>query len=578
MRRLTFSTLLAPLTALVTLAPLGAHATPPVEMIAPESTIASLWCADVKALCSAWHELPMIKMLDDERLRTAFAPLRESWESQVKDLGSGDADKAKDVGVPGAVGAALFTEEDAELDATRVAYFVYADFGENSEKCWDLASEWIRTQGQAQQWSISEEMIGGEPAIVAAMPPTPADEMDEGLSMFGQLVVPPEELVITRSGGVVIAASSAGVAEDVVEALRAPAAAGHLASTKAWKDVAPVVEGAAVSGGLYFGAVGSLLEPIMVGPMEGAADVQKALFGNVSALAIAGSVGVGDRQLALRASVIHEDGPKGLFTLLNDGAPIEAPSKALGDACLSYQSWRISISSFPDFLDGMLNAMPEELSGQVEGMVAMYMPALKKACSTLGPRIESVAREDESAPEGMTGVTRIACSDEKAIVPFIQLMAPMLTPTDFQGAQVFADPAVPDLAIGLAPTAMYIGERTAVESGLRANAASDGDTIAQTALWKRASAFVGSQAVIGFACSDLVASLEASREQFRAAQALLDSVNEGAPVDGAEMLDAMTKSLDAVDFSIVREYLGPQVTFVTAGKSAHTLEWVILTP
>lgn len=565
----------------------AASAAPPIELVAPDTAFATFWCGDVPALIESWRGLPVAKMASDERLKEAFAPVEAAWKAVIDSLGDGDGDRIRELGAPRAIAAAVCTEEDADMDATRMAFLAYADVGEKSPEAWDLAAAWVRARGAANGWTITEETVAGQPAIVAAFPPEPellgddgGDEMPgiDPSGMLGQLLLPAEALVVGRSGDLLIFASSVAVAEDVAAAAAHPEAQGHVASRADWKDVAPALERGAIAAAFYLEPLEALLEPFLETELGVIIDINRALFEGATAITATGTLAQGESQVEVDVGVHHPGGCKGVFKLLSEAAPIEEPSRAMGEECLSYGAWRVNIAGVPGLVESMLDALPEELAGEVEGMVGTYMPALKRATRALGPRIESVVREDASALGGTVAFTRIACTDDKAIVPFLQVVAPQLRPTDFQGAQVYADEAPEGFGVGLGQTSLFVGTRAAVESGLRASAAEGGGTLASSELWKRAATIVGNEPCIGISCQDAVGGLEATRSRLETARVLAGAVNEGGAIDPQALSDAFAEALAKADPKAMREFVGPEVATATVTERAHTLRWRLLTP
>ncbi len=561
-----------------------ALATPPsIERVAPEKTFVSLWCADVAAVVAALEATPMAKAMDDPRLAASLGKARQALVDRRTELADGDADAGKAVGLPGAVGGAVFPEEDVELDATRMAYFLYADFGDRADKAWDLCAKGLRRAAEESGWTIDEEDLDGQAALVVTFP----DDSDDGdfeagpMEMLGQLVLPPESFVLSRHGSVLVAASAVHLAEDLARELDSPSATGRLGNSTGWKDAQPGLADSQLAIGVYFSEFAKLMQPLMAGPAAGAQGVMQALVGDVTAAALGVSVGTGERQLALRASVVHPAGPAGLFKLLEKPAPVTPATKAMGDDCLSYSAWNVNLAGFPRLLEEVLAAIPEDVADEVEPMIRGYMPALSKAFGAMGPRIESASRRDGAEEGGISSVTRIACSDETSALPLIQLWGPMLglQPQEFQGAQIFADSneGMP-VALGLGSTGLYFGSRTAVEAGLRAAAATDAESLAATPAWARATSVIGSGEFVGWGFTDTVAQAEASGEAMGGQLGMIRQAGVADELAGDKTLGEVSESWKHVDYKALREFIGLTIYSVTQDRTSLRYEWAILNP
>ncbi len=556
---------------------------PSIERVAPEATFVSLWCPDAAGAVAAWEGTPMAKALDDPRLAASLGKARQAFLDRRTELAEGDAEMGKAVGLPGAIGAAVFAEEDVELDATRLAYFIYADFGDRADKAWDLCAKGLRKAATESKWTIDEEDLDGTPALVVQFP----EDSDDGdfeagrMEMLGQLVLPPESFVLTRHGSVLVGASAIHLAEDLMKELEAPSASGRLANSPGWKDAQGGLADSQLAVGVYFSEFAKLMQPMMAGPAAGSQGVIQALIGDVTAASIGLGVGSGERQIALRASIVHPGGPAGLFKLLEKPAPVTPATKAMGDDCVKYTTWNVNLAGFPRLLEEVLAAIPEDVADEVEPMIRGYMPALSKAFGAMGPRIESASRRDGAEEGGFSSLTRIACSDETAALPLIQLWGPMLglQPQEFQGAQIFADSGnMMPVALGLGSTGLYLGSRAAVEAGLRASAATDAESLSATPGWVRATSVIGSGEFVGWGYVDTVAEFEASGEAMGGQMGMARQAGVADELAGDKTLEEIADSMKHIDYKALREFIGLTIYSVTQDRTSLRYEWAILTP
>ncbi|MDA1007518.1 MAG: hypothetical protein O2800_00745 [Planctomycetota bacterium] len=554
---------------------------PSIEHVAPKDAVAVLWWSDVAATFDRLAAASVGTVLNDERLKESMGPVIEAWKSRQKELGQGDETMTQEVGMPGALGAALFVERDAELDADRLAFMAYLDYGTRSEKAWTLLTEELKRTAKESNWVVAEEEIDGRPALVVTFPnPEDAPEFDEGpAAMLGQMLAPMESLVLTRTGDTIVAGSAVHVVESCLEALAGKPAGAVLESAAGWRDAS----GAHPAGDFLLvvmtDPLSKIAQPLMAGPAAGMQEILQTLIGDVTTWSLWGSTSDPTAQIRLRGAATYPTGPKGLFKLVQgDGATLDA-SRAMGDDCFSYTSFNFDFGGLPRLIEELLAAMPEAAADQVEPMIRAYMPALNKAFGAMGPRIEQVSRADALAEAGYTSLTRIACRDEQSVLPLIQLWGPMmgLEPMEFQGSQVFGGADSP-FAVGLGPTGMYLGDRTGVESGLRASVAADSASLSATVLFKRCAEAAGPGSMSAFGYSDIVASMEAARTGLASQEAMFDALGGMEDLPGDETVKAINDAMAKIDLKVLREHVGPIVWTLHGSYQAMVFDWKFLAP
>ncbi|MDA0802635.1 MAG: hypothetical protein O2819_02630 [Planctomycetota bacterium] len=565
---------------------LGASAPPPIEQVAPDNALASLWCADLASFVESWKGTPMYRALDDERLKESLGQVRKAMEDRKKELAGGGDDGGNDfdaVGWPSAVGASVFTDFDAEMDADQLAYFLYADFGDRADKAWELLARAFRLAAEESKWVLEEEEIDGQPALVATFPEEDLDagDFDMGpMAMVSQVVLPADGFVITRSGSTLIGASALHIAEDLAVHLGAPPATGRLSGTDGWRDAQGSIGGSQLAVAAFIAPLAKISQPLMAGEAAGAQGVLQALLGDITTVTVGVSAGQGDRQLELSASVVHPGGPEGLFKLLEVPAAVTEPSKAMGDDCINYGIWNIDLSGVPRLIEEILAAVPEEIADEVDPLIRGYMPAINKAFSAMGPRIEMASRADDAEMGGLASLTRIACKDERAALPLVQLWGPQLglVPTEFQGAQVFASNEPDSPALGISPTALFMGSRGAVEGALRAAGNADASSIGQQALYARAVEAIGTGPFVGWSVEDTVGMMEAQESAAFERLDMLLQVGVAEAFMGDDALASLGEGFAKIDFKALREFVGPKVFAVTQSRERLTSRWMLLTP
>jgi hypothetical protein len=360
-----------------------------------------------------------------------------------------------------------------------------------------------------------------------------------------------------------------------------------LADSDDWRGNAALLGSSDLSVTLLTGPLQDMLGPMMMGPMAMVQPAIASLFGDIRTWSLGIDVQPKDGILEMSGAAYIPGKKDGLVALLAKGQPIANPPKLLGNECVSYSCANVGFADLWKTIEAAVASLPEMQAEQLAPTLTAYEPIMTKALAVMGPSVHGVQWADANAETGMGGVTAIACGDEKAGMPMLQMFAPSvgLMPRDFQGATIFSGDLVP-FAVGLGSGQMLMGESSGVEQALRAAGDKDTKGIADLPIYKRCVGVVAKGGVSAWGFTDTAAQLEAQKSAFDRLEGMQDGMDgfvddAGNPIDDIVTDEAMKNVKDMMgkfDAELMKKYLGPSVWWITPGDKGFSMRGRLLMP
>jgi hypothetical protein len=211
-----------------------------------------------------------------------------------------------------------------------------------------------------------------------------------------------------------------------------------------------------------------------------------------------------------------------------------------------------------------VSGMPEETAAMFEPTLQQYGPDLRKAFDALGPEVHVVSRSGPKvggAEAEDQGIYAVTCRDEHAVTGLMNLFLPEagFKPRDFNGSTIFSGDDADGASMGFGGGMFYMGSTRMVEQCLRGG---DGG-LGETPACRASLAAVGAQPVLGWGYTDLVASLEARRDEMVASARRAESrmlpkdQREIADRVGIDVPDGVVGRLKDIDAKGLAEGFGP---------------------
>ncbi len=568
---------------------------PPIETMAPASSFVILTADDVNASWNAIRAGQLGKLYDDPKVQEFVKGDGKSIESALDEAAKNLGIERKDFVLPGRVGGALFTERDAELDALITGFIFVADFDDRADAGAKMLQAAFESGAKESGVTIEKQDLDGKEVWVLPMGDDEADEVEEedemggvgigmGMSAFGS---GPEAIYYMRDGEHVLMASSMANLEEALLSTHGKGKGKTLSGTEDWQGTSALLGKQDASVTLLMGPMKEAMGPMLMGPMAMVQPAVDALFGDIRGAAFGANLSANDTIIEGAAAVFIPGKKVGLVSLLSNGHAISAPPKMLGDECASFTSINFNFHDLWKVVESVVASLPEMEAEQIAPTLTIYEPIVSKAFTVMGPSIYGATWTDANADSGVRSVYTIACTNEKAGMPMLQMFAPAagLMPRDFQGATIFSGDLVP-VSIGLGSGQVLVGESEAVEQVLRAAADKDAKGLTEFPLYKRCSALLPSGAHTAWGFSDTAGMVDAQRTQLKnlagadlAADGFVDDA--GNPIDEIITDKAVANAMamaDKVDSEMVRKYLGPNVWWVTPNGRGFTARTRLLMP
>ena len=551
-----------------------------IERVAPPGAFLVVSTKDAAGVQARFEALPLGQMLVALESEEGMADWKKEREAGLEAMADELGIEVADIVAPGACGLALFVERNEELDAPGLGFVAFVDFGDRAEQAAKLIDAIAKQAALEGGVSLEEVQLGSRTATIVPLPSVGEDDSvmspppgvpggpprqvpGMGPSMT-DLVQPPENLVFAREGSTWLFASSVPALDEAFEGFDGKATK-TLADDDQYQAVAAGLGSQDISLVVVVAPLAPLAEPFFIGPAQMLKPVLTSLFGGMRGMAIGATLDGEIGQIELTGTVGTDGEPRGLLGLFREATPIQAPPTLGGESCSSYSRMNFNFPGLVELIEGTLDGFGQEERGMIEPMLMAYMPALQKACGSLGPAMHQFVRLGGEG-EG-TSLWAIDCADQKAVVPFVNLLAPQagLMPEDFQGQTVFRDPtgAMP-MELGFSASSMLMGDTDSVEQGLRTTGDAGAKGLAADALYRSCQGVIAAGPVSSWGYNDLVASFEAAHQAALSAEGQDDGfVDEAGDPITPQLADAMPDSLmdglASLDGKLLSKYLGPLV-------------------
>jgi len=513
-----------------------------------------------------WWQSEAIQKLLQEPLQKS----RKESSKRMQELGV-----AEDAwSMPRTAGAALYAAHDEQLDSDQAHFLLYADWGDRADGIASIFDAVMANYEKTQPGRVKSMEIHGKKAMsISVKPEQPKPEIGKdgrtrrprpkrgGLFEEGSLFQHIETIWYARDGSRFLIGS---IESDLDEAIGVLDGQPHasMADDVDFKSALDQI-------GRGDGWTVLLTSPLQrvagaVGPqMSFFQPMLTALFGEVKAYSFGLSSDLPDAQLSINSGIVIKGDRVGVLALPDPAIAASAPAQfAQGDA-VSYGRMQIQFRDMMKLIETAISNVPEETASTFEATLQQYGPDLRKAFEALGPDVHVVSRyagkpgESESETETIYG---IACRDEQSVTGLMNLFLPEagFKPRDFNGSTMFSTNDG-DFSFGFGGGMFFSGSTPMVEQALRGG---DGK-LGETPACKQAITAVGSELVLGWGYTDLVASIEASRKAMIAAGSRYErgmvpkdqrEIAESIGIDLPEGMITALKDLDAKSLSTV---LGP---------------------
>lgn len=566
---------------------------PPIEAIAPQSTFLAVSAKDLHASWQAIRAGQLGKLFDDPKLKELVGDdskeLEKALDGAAKELGI----ERKDLVLPGRVGMALFGERDEELDAMTMAFIVVADFDDRADSGARMLMASFEKGAKEAEVKIEKAELDGKEVWIIPMGDDEAEEVEaddefDGMGMeLGAFGSGPETMYFMRDGEHMLLASSMASLEEALLATQGKGKSKTLGSSDDWRGNAALLGSTEMSVTVFTGPLKDMLGPMMMGPMAMVQPAMASLFGDIRTFSLGFDMQPKDSILEVSGAAFIPGKKEGLVSLVAKGQPVSAPPKLLGNESVSYTCANVAFGELWKTIEAAVASLPEMQAEQLAPTLTIYEPIMTKAFAVMGPSIHSAQWADANAESGVGSVTAIACSDEKACMPMLQMFAPSIgmMPRDFQGATIFGGDAT-EFSVGLGSGQLLLGDSSGVEQALRAAGEKDTKGIAELPVYKRCAAAVGSGAVSAWGFTDTTAQFEVQKSVMGRLEGVQDGFDgfvddAGNPLDDIVTEEAIENVADMMakfDAELMKKYIGPSVWWLAPADKGFSFRVRLLMP
>ena len=545
-----------------------------IDRLVPKDSWLVVGVDDLDAVRERWDRTPALKWWNSERIQAlvkeALDESREASRKRLRELGVAEDSWS----APKSAGGALYAARDETLDSDQAHFLMYAEWGEHADGVAAIFDALLAEAERKKPGTTKAMEIRGRKAVqITVKPEEPKPELGKdgrprrprprrgGLFGEGGTFQHVEHVWYVRDGSRFLLGSRERELEEAIGVLEGQPAAG-------------VSDDADFRSALEQVGRGDGWAVLLTGPMQRVAGMagpqltflqpmMTTLFGEVKAYGFALRSDQAPAQFELLQGIVVQGERQGLLALPGPTVPVGPPPRfAAGDA-LGYGRMQVQFRDLMKVIDTVVASLPEEMAEGMEPTLQQYGPDLRKAFDALGPEVHVMSRLDRSngePDEAQQGVYAVACRDEQAMTGLLNLFLPEagFEPRDFNGNTIFSAEGG-DLSAGFGGGMFFMGSTPMVEQCLRGGEGGLGETAA----CRQAMAAVGSEPVIGWGYTDLVATLEASREAMieMAARAERSAVPKSqrdmAEGVGLDLPDGLAQKLKDVDAKSLSEGFGP---------------------
>ncbi len=565
-----------------------ADETPTIRTIAPVKSFLLFSMDDVRGTVERFRKTPLHELWESETVQSAVA---EEW----KEFKEGMSKRLQELGLPEdtlswpvSIGVAAFLERNEELDTSEPMFVAIADWGDGADK---MAAFFDASFAEAAKESpdrIETKEIRGRKATIFT-PELPESEPDPGMGGMPTNPLPGlKKLVFVRDGQRFLVAGGTYAMEDALTAVDVPPSKLVTDEEDARGALQQLGSGDMVAI-LRTAPLAPMVDQMAMGPAALILPMLGQLFGDIQAYGFSatvdGPVGMVDSAI----TIYTPGGRKGLLSLM-EPAPISPAPAIVPQDAIGYGHMNVGFKQVMEIVEGVVAGLPEAVAEEVDASLQMYGPTLKKALAVLGPDVHVYTTVTQPiSPESESNTVAIACSDEQAVIPLINMFAPMLgfESRDFVGQTIFSAPGVP-MSIGFGGGHMVLGATANVEQALRSSSGEGkGSASARTGAEQSAMALLPAQPMVGWGWYDTVAGLEVARQIALAQGAsgegeIMDFIDEQGKVVkeviGVEMPSKMLDALRTMDSEFLSKYVGPQLWQFSADSKGLAYRLSLLRP
>ena len=545
-----------------------------IDRLAPKESWLVLGVDDYQAAAERWSHTPFSVWWNSEAVQKL---VKEPLEKSRKD----SADRLRELGLPEdawsaprTMGGALYAARDEQLDSDQAQFIMYGDWGDKADGVSGIFDAVLADFEKREPGRVkSVEIRGKKASAITVRPEEPKPEIGKdgrprrprprrgGMFEEGGMFQHVSTIWYVRDGSRFLLGSVERDLDEAMGALEGQSRPSMSDDTdfKSALDQVSRGDGWAV---------------LMTGPMQRVAGTTgpqlaflqpmlTALFGEVKAYAFSLTSDQTDAQFELNSGILVKGDRVGVFALPDPPVAASAPPKFVQGDAVGYGRMQVQFRDMMKLLETAVSNVPEEMAATFEPTLQQYGPDLRKAFDALGPEVHVVQRyaskPGESDPETQ-GVYGIACRDEQAVTGLMNLFLPEagFEPRDFNGNTVFSADGG-ETSFGFGGGMFYMGTTQLVEQSLRGGDGSLGESPA----CKQALAAVGTQPVLGWGYTDLVATLEVSRKSLIASASRYE--RNMVPKDQRDIADSvgldlptgLVDALKELDVKSLQNAFGP---------------------
>lgn len=556
----------------------------PLRALAPDSSYILVTADAWDKSMEAWKKTGLHELMQSEPMLKVFGSegATGNIDKRVKEIGAPEGS----VTWPDAFGLALYTVHNNELDSDEGHVLVYGDWGTRADATAQLIDAILADAVKTDKWrtETGDEIMGRKVTTVVL----PEDEAKRaGRQRFGgqfgvEFARNMDKLFYVRDGSRFLISTERGALEDALEAVDGK----RKCTLSDQKD--------------YQGAMDQLGSQdlsvvLLTGPMQkalaGASSLAlfqpmlQPLFGDVEAWAFGFDVQSPRGQIEVTQTALLPGKRTGVWNLLGPAVPIEAPPPMVGPEAISYARINIQFKEIMNLVNTVAANVPE-MGEQLDGFLLSLGPVVTKGLEALGPGVWTYGQiRQPVTPESHVTTTIVACSNPKAVVPMLMQSGFLAgEPRDVDGNTIF-DSGASSFSIGVSNGYMATGETKQVEQAMRAVGQKDLPSIAENASFKKASAAAGTEPLLAWGYSDLVARWSYDREMIKlAAKSDNDMTRAVEKSDdspwakrvGYQLPKNSLELLAAIEPALLAKHIGPTVWNVKMGdKGLTTRIWLM---
>ena len=545
-----------------------------MERLAPKSSWLVVGVDDLDAARARWDRTPALKWWNSEAIqklvKEAMDESREISRKRLRELGvPEDAWSA-----PKVAGGSLYAARDENLDSDQAHFLIYADWGEHADGVAGIFDALLAEQDRRKPGTTKGAEIRGRKAVqITVKPEEPKPEMGKdgrprrprprrgGMFGEGSMFQHVEHIWYVRDGSRFLLGSRERELEEALAALEGQAAP----SVQEDPDFRAAIEQVGRGDGWAVLLTGAMQRVAGVaGPQVAFLQpMMTTLFGEVKAYGFGLRSDERPAQFELLQGIVVQGDRQGLLALPGPATAISAPPAFSAGDALGYGRMQVQFRDLMKVIDTAVASLPEEMAEGMEPTLQQYGPDLRKAFDAMGPELHVVSRLDRSkgqADSEAQGVYAVTCRDEQAVTGLLNLFLPEagFQPRDFNGNTIFSAEGS-DSSLGFGGGMVFAGSSPMVEQCLRGGEGG----LAETPACRQAMAAAGSDPVIGWGYTDLVATLEASREAMiemasRAERSAVPKTQRDMAGEvGLDIPKGLSEKLKEVDAKSLAEGFGP---------------------